>query len=119
VARRQDGFTLIELLIVVVIIAILLAAAITFHGRARGQASDAIARSNIRTALPAVESYRGEIGSYAGMTLPILQSSYSPGVQGIEVLSADDLGYCLRSTVNGHSWYKNGPAGAITTTACP
>lgn len=117
-ARRQDGFTLIELLVTLIVLAVLLVIAIGFQFQARERANDATAQSNIRTALPAIEAYKTETGSYAGMTLPILQSSYSPGVQ-IEVLAADAVGYCVRSTVNGHSWYKNGTTGAITTATCP
>lgn len=113
-ARREDGFTLTELLVVIAIIAILTATALGFHRLARERASDATAKSNIRTALPSIEVYKNDTGSYAGMTVPILRGT-SPGVQGI---SADAAGYCLRSTGNGHSWYKNGPAGAITTTSC-
>lgn len=116
-ARREDGYTLIELLVVIIIIAILVATAFGFHRLARERASDATAKSNIRSALPAIEVYRNDTGSYAGMTLPVLQST-NPGVQGIEVLSADAVGYCLRSIVNGHTWYKNGPAGDIIATSC-
>ena len=116
-ARRQDGFTLIELLVTLIVLAVLLVIAIGFQFQARERANDATAQSNIRTALPAIEAYKTETGSYAGMTLPILQSSYSPGVQ-VDVLAADAVGYCIRSSVNGHSWYKNGPAGDITATSC-
>lgn len=117
-ARREDGFTLIELLVALIIFGILSAIAMTFHFQARERASDAVAQSNLRTAVPAVEAYKSETGSYAGMTLAILQSSYSPGIQGIEVLSADAVGYCIRSKVGATSWYKNGPAGDVTTTSC-
>jgi prepilin-type N-terminal cleavage/methylation domain-containing protein len=118
VARREDGYTLIELLVVIIIIAILITTAFGFHRLARERASDASAKSNIRSALPAIEVYKNDTGSYSGMTVLVLQGT-SPGVQGIEVVSADAVGYCVRSIVNGHSWYKNGPAGAITTTSCP
>lgn len=116
--RREDGFTLIELVVVLVIIAILLAMAVGFHTHARDRAGDATARANIRIAVPAVESYRSDHGTYAGMTLAALQAAYSPGVIGIEVLSADDAGYCIRAVEAGRSWYKQGTNGPITTTAC-
>jgi prepilin-type N-terminal cleavage/methylation domain-containing protein len=119
VARREDGFTLVELIVVLTIIAILLLVAIGFMGQARERAGDATARANIRIAVPAIESYRSEEGTYAAMTLAALQASYSPGVQGIEVLSADDAGYCVRAVEAGRSWYLAGPDGDITTTACP
>ena len=117
--RREDGFTLVELIVVLTIIAILLLVAIGFTGQARERAGDATARANIRIAVPAIESYRSGEGTYSGMTLAALQASYSPGVQGIEVLSADDAGYCVRAVEAGRTWYLAGPDGDITTTACP
>jgi prepilin-type N-terminal cleavage/methylation domain-containing protein len=115
---REDGFTLTELLVVIVIVGILTAIAIGFYSGAREKAGDATARSNIRIAVPAIEAYRSDNGSYAAVTLAALQASYSPGIQGIEILSATDAGYCVRSTVSGRSWYLSGPGGATTTTAC-
>jgi hypothetical protein len=52
------------------------------------------------------------------MTLALLQTTYSPGVQGIEVVSADDDGYCIRAYAGGSTWYKQSDAGDITTTPC-
>jgi prepilin-type N-terminal cleavage/methylation domain-containing protein len=118
VLRREDGFTLIELIVVIAIIAVLLLIAIGFMAQARERAGDATARANIRIAVPAIESYRSEEGTYSGMTLATLQASHSPGVQGIVVLSADDAGYCVRAVEAGRSWYLAGPDGDITTTAC-
>jgi len=118
VLRREDGFTLVELLVVMIIIAILLAIAIGFHLQARERAGDATARANLRIAVPAVEIYHSDNGTYAGMTVALLQSTYSPGVQGIEIISADDAGYCIRASAGGRTWYKASDASAITTTAC-
>ncbi|MGH7540628.1 MAG: type IV pilin protein [Gemmatimonadota bacterium] len=116
--RREDGFTLVELIVVLIVLGILMAIAIGFHGQARERAGDATARTNIRIALPAVETYRSDNGTYTGMTLPALQAAYSPGVHGIEVVSADDAGYCIRATAEGRTWYKHGTNGPITTAAC-
>jgi type IV pilus assembly protein PilE len=118
VLRREDGFTLVELVVVMIIIAILLAVAIGFHTQARDRAGDATARANIRIAVPAIEAYRSDNSTYAGMTLALLQSTYSPGIQGIEVVSANDSGYCIRANAGGSTWYKASDAGDITTTAC-
>jgi prepilin-type N-terminal cleavage/methylation domain-containing protein len=116
--RSEDGFTLIELIVVIVIIAILLAVALGFHTGARERAGDATARANIRIAVPAIEAYRADQGTYSGMTVPVLRASYSAGVQGIEVLSASDAGYCVRAVEAGRAWYKAGPVGDLTQTAC-
>jgi type II secretory pathway pseudopilin PulG len=109
---------LLELIVVMVVIGILSAIALGFHGRAREQAGDATARANIRIALPAIEAYRADHGTYTGMTIAALQASYSAGVQGIHVLSADDFGYCVRAVEAGRTWYTSGPGGTLTTTAC-
>jgi prepilin-type N-terminal cleavage/methylation domain-containing protein len=118
VLRREEGFTLVELILVMLIVAILLAIAVGFHTQARERAGDATARTNIRVAIPAIETYRADHGTYAGMTLALLQSTYSPGIQGISVLSADDAGYCVRASAGGSTWYKDGEAGVITKMAC-
>jgi prepilin-type N-terminal cleavage/methylation domain-containing protein len=118
VTRGEDGFTLVELIVVMTIIAILLLIAIGFTGQARERAGDATARANIRIAVPAIESYRSDNGTYSGMTVAGLQASYSAGVQGIEIVSAGDSGYCVRAIEAGRTWYKAGPAGDLTQTAC-
>lgn len=116
--RREDGFTMIELLVVMIIMAILVSAGLAFHFGARDRASDATAKSNIRTAVPAIEAYRGDNQGYDGMTVPGLKAAYSPGIGNITVewTAVDD--YCVSSTLNGRTWFKQGPAGTITMTSC-
>ena len=77
--RQEEGFTLVELIVVMVIIAVLLSIAFVFHYGAQERSSDATARANIRTAVPAIEAYRSETGGYAGMTVAGLKTTYSAG----------------------------------------
>jgi prepilin-type N-terminal cleavage/methylation domain-containing protein len=114
----EDGFTLVELLVVLVVIAILVAIAVGFQTGARERANDATAKSNIRTAMPAIEAYRADNGTYAGMTEAGLKSQYSPGVQGIVVVSTAGNAYCVRASAGGRAWFKLGPSGPITQTVC-
>ena len=115
---NEDGFTLIELVVVIVVMAILTAIAFGFSSAARERANDATARSNLRTAVPAIEAYRADADTYAGMTLAALQRQYSPGIEGISVVSAGASGYCVTASEGGVAWYKAGPNGPITQTAC-
>ena len=115
---REEGFTLVELIVVMVIIGVLLSVAFVFHYGARERSSDATAKSNLRIAVPAIEAYRSENGGYAGMTVAGLRSTYNPGIAGIVVEWTTDDDYCVSSTLNGRAWWKQGPAGTITQTAC-
>jgi prepilin-type N-terminal cleavage/methylation domain-containing protein len=116
--RGDDGFTLVEMLVVLIVMSILLAVAVGFQVGARERAADATARANIRAAAPAFEAYHADTGSYGGMTLAALQASYSPGIQGLAVVSAGPATYCVSATVDGSSWFKAGPSAPITQTAC-
>jgi len=116
--RSEQGFTLVELVVVLVIMAILLAVAVGFQASARERAADATARANLRTAVPAIEAYRADAGTYTGMTLAALQAAYSPGIEGITVVSASAGAYCVTATVDGAAWFKAGPDEPITQTAC-
>jgi hypothetical protein len=68
--------------------------------------------------VPAIEAYRADNGTYTGMTEAGLKAQYSPGVQGIAVVSTSASAYCVSATDGGRTWYKSGPAGLITRTAC-
>ena len=117
-SESQGGFTLIELLVVVIIIGILLAIAIPSYLKFRDRANESAAKANVRSAIPGVEAYFSDNNKYTGMTLSVLQNSYDQGIKNIEVVSAADTTYCIKSSVGGKTYYKNGPGGDITTTAC-
>lgn len=116
IVRAEAGFTLVELIVVIVVMAILTAVAFGFSAGAREKAEDATARANLRTAIPAIESYRADTGGYAGMTAAVLQAQYSPGISGITVVSAGPNSYCVRA--DAAAWFKAGPAGPVTQAPC-
>ncbi|GIU95649.1 MAG: hypothetical protein KatS3mg012_2106 [Gaiellaceae bacterium] len=107
-SSAQGGFTLIELLVVIVIIGILLAIAVPSYLGFRERANDSAAQSNVRAALPAVEAYYADNGTYSGMDLAALQAiDQNVSLDGDPDVTATT--YCIQSTVGGQTWSISGP----------
>lgn len=117
-ARDESGFTLIEVLVTLIVLAVLLLIAIPTYLGFDGRASKSAAQANLRTALPALAAYHADNDSYTGLTLAALKGYDQSVSSAITVVSSSAAGYCLRSIHRGESYYKNGPGGDITTTAC-
>ena len=122
--REESGFTLIELLIVLVIIGILLAVAVPSYLGFKDRAKQRAAQANVRTAVPAVEAYFADTGHYTNMALTTGDAPDIGGLTGIDagvsitVVSAGASTYCISDTQGSFTFYKNGPAGDVTTVAC-
>ncbi len=114
----EQGFTLIELLVVIIILGILVAIAVPAYLSFRGNAQDAAAKSNVRSAIPAAEGFYQAGQTYTGMTLSSLQAE-APGVSGNVgvVVGTSGQSYCLDDVNegNGHFVYIGGtvPAAAL------
>lgn len=118
-AKEESGFTLIELLIVLVIIGVLLAIAVPSYLGFKDRANKSAAQANVRSAIPAVEAWYADHGSYSGMTPALLRASYDAGLK-VSVQAATATGYCVYNTQGGSFVYKKaGPSQNIVAGACP
>ena len=115
-AREESGFTLIELLVVIVILGILVAIAVPSYLSFRGNAQDAAAQSNVRSAIPAAEQLNVQNGNYAGLNGAALRTA-APGVganvKGVSVNT--NGGYCIEDSEDGGTTtfdYVGGTPGA-------
>jgi prepilin-type N-terminal cleavage/methylation domain-containing protein len=116
--RGEKGFTLIELLVVMIILAILTAIAIPSYLSFRDRANKSAAGADLRAAIPSVEAFFSDHGTYAGMTVGYLQTAYDqsidPSIITLGTLSAST--YCVQATSPNDTdkiAVKNGPSSQI------
>jgi type IV pilus assembly protein PilA len=136
---REEGFTLIELLVVIVIIGILLAIAVPSYLGFRDRAAEKAGQSNIRAAVPSVEAYYADYGTYANAADPdgagpltagtfnaaFLKANYDSGLKDtgnhavtIASVAGPPVSYTISACgKNGVRWTKAGPGAEPTSAA--
>ena len=72
--------------------------------QAEQQALQEASSINFQQAVPALEAWFAENGTYAGVTLP--------AAFGVAVMGADGSSYCLQATVAGQVEHLAGPGGS-------
>jgi type IV pilus assembly protein PilA len=90
-AQDEKGFTLIELLVVILIIGILAAIALPAFLNQREKAQDTAAKSGVRTAQTAMETYYTDNQKYTGATEAGLQD-IEPALKNANLLKVDAAG---------------------------
>jgi prepilin-type N-terminal cleavage/methylation domain-containing protein len=98
--RSEKGFTLIELLVVMIILAILTAIAIPSYLSFRDRANKSAAGADLRAAIPSVEAFFSDHGTYSGMTVGFLQTAYDQSIDPsiISLGALSDTTYCVQAT---------------------
>jgi hypothetical protein len=74
------------------------------------------ATANVRSAIPALEAWYAENGTYEGATVEVLRAW--AGIGDVQIVRADVVGYCVSSTVGSATASKNGPAADIEPGSC-
>jgi type IV pilus assembly protein PilA len=117
--RSEKGFTLIELLVVMIILAILTAIAIPSYLSFRDRANKSAAGADLRAAVPSVEAWFSDHGTYAGMTVASLTADYDQSINPSIITLGTGLSattYCVQATSPNDTdkiAVKNGPSSQI------
>jgi type IV pilus assembly protein PilA len=118
--KEQGGFTLIELLVVLVIIGVLLAIAVPSYLGFKKRAEQSAALSNMRAAIPSIEAYYSDEGTYTGMTPAGLKASYDAGLKSAELvftITGGGAGYTIADNVGCTVSAVAGPGPNLEKTA--
>jgi hypothetical protein len=77
------------------------------------------AAANVRSAIPSLEAFYADHGTYGGADISALRRDYDPGIDPTVKLGWLETGrYCLESTVEGQTASVPGPNGEIVFGGC-
>jgi type IV pilus assembly protein PilA len=124
-AQDEKGFTLIELLVVILIIGILAAIALPAFLNQREKAQDSEAKSAVRTAQTAMETWYTDNQTYVGGTVATMEGiepalKNATGRFTVDSALATDFAITVESVGNNKVKYTIGnTAGTVTRTCLP
>jgi hypothetical protein len=76
-------------------------------------------QTTLRTAIPAIEAWYADHGTYAGMTVNKLRTQYEYGISlDLRIVRATKKAYCVESTVAGETWSYVGPTRGFASGGC-
>ncbi len=75
------------------------------------------AQANVRSAIPAIEAYYADHGSYAGISTAAVQA-IDYGITNLVVGASTPETYCAQSTVGTETYSVRGPGGDILPGSC-
>jgi hypothetical protein len=82
-------------------------------------ADEASAQTSVRAAIPAIEAWYADHGTYEGLTVEGLQQAYDAGVQGVVFVEPlNSKTYCVEATAGQATFHKQGPAAEILIGHC-
>jgi type IV pilus assembly protein PilA len=122
-AQDEKGFTLIELLVVILIIGILAAIALPAFLNQREKAQDSAAKSSVRTAQTALETYYTDNQTYDGAEAAGVLEGIEPALENANALTVtnqSDTGYTVAVTSKGSNTvtYTITNADGVVTRTC-
>ena len=87
----------------------------------RAELAGQVGEGRVRIIVIFIEDYFQHHGTYRGITLDKLRAEDPYLYQSGYVIPPGGLtntSYCVQATVDGRTWSKTGPAGAVTETPC-
>lgn len=76
------------------------------------------AEANVRAAIPAIEAYYADNGTYRGMTVDRLRVTYDYGLPDVKLVRVRGYSYCVESTVAGETWSYHAPGSQAEPGGC-